>query len=123
MLAPLMNCMANVDNPGNDNHLAFCRSHKVGQEMEGEGITLWDRGFTGQTTVVVRSCILSSIKHLGHLAIIPTLRFSVMIDVWVEFHMPCLRLVFSLSTCQLLGVLGPSLEVTTFLFLGQPITS
>lgn len=118
-----MNCMANVDNPGNENHLAFCRSHKVGQEMEGEGITLWDTGFTGQRTVVARSCFLSSIKHLGHLAIILTLRFSVMIDMWLEFHVPCLRLVFSLAICQLLGVLGHSLEVTTFLFLGQPITS
>lgn len=100
-----MNCMANVDNPENDNYLALHCFHKVGQEREGKGNYSLGQRFHRAENCGGTECFLSSIKLLGHLAIIPTLRFDVMIDMWVEFHVPCFRLVYSLSICQLLGVL------------------
>lgn len=66
--------MADVDNPENDNYLAFCCFHKVGQVMEGKCITLPDRDYTRQITVLAQNCFLLFIRYLGHLAIILMLR-------------------------------------------------
>ena len=117
-----MNCMANVDNPENDNYLALCCFYQVGQDIEGGKDYSTGQRFHRAGTCGCQNCLLSSIKYLGHLAIIPELRCFVMIGVQVKFHVPSFRLAHSLSICQPLGVLWPSWEVTTLLSLGWSIT-
>jgi hypothetical protein len=108
--------MANVDNPENDNHLALCCFSQVGQDIErGKGFSTGQR-FHRAGTCGCQSCLLSYIKYLGHLTIIPMLRCSVMIDEQAEFHVASFRLAYSLSICQPLRVLCCDLLERSILF-------